>query len=233
MNPGKRLTAAAETVRPGKRVVDVGTDHAYLPAYLVLGGKTPQCLAVDIGTGPLENARKTVEKYALSDRIALRISDGLQNVNPDEAQDITICGMGGTLMAKILSECTWLQKEDLHLVLQPQSHVWEVRRVLSQRGFSIDREFVLEEAGKLYITIGASYDGQIRTADDGFCYFGTLLQNGDELSCDYVERLHRQLCVRLKGLQNAGLENIECTWVSTCLSYYNQNKNQQNGGNSE
>ena len=224
MNPGKRLTAAAQKVRPGKRVVDVGTDHAYLPAYLILGGKTPQCLAVDIGAGPLENARKTVEKYALSDRIVLRISDGLQAVLPEEAEDITICGMGGTLMTKILSECAWLQKADLHLVLQPQSHVWEVRSLLLQNGFFIDDEAILEDAGKLYITISAFYDGQNRVPDDGFCYFGTLLQKSDALTVAYTDNLYRQLCIRLQALQNAGVCNDETAWLQRCLAFFDQNK---------
>ncbi|MBQ3518985.1 MAG: SAM-dependent methyltransferase [Clostridia bacterium] len=225
MNPGKRLTAAAETVRPGKRVVDVGTDHAYLPAYLILDGKTPHCLAVDIGAGPLENARKTVEKYALSDRIVLRISDGLHAVAPEEAEDITICGMGGTLMTKILSECKWLKKQDLHLVLQPQSHVWEVRTFLLLNGFCIDNETVLEDAGKLYITISAFYDGQEREADNGFCYFGTLLQKNDTLTCAYAENLYRQLCIRLQALQNANVCNDESAWLQNCLAFYEKNKN--------
>ncbi len=225
MNPGKRLTAAADLVRPDKKVVDVGTDHAYLPAFLVLGGKTKQCLAVDIGAGPLENARKTVEKYSLSDRIVLRISDGLHNVNPKEAEDITVCGMGGTLMTKILSECAWLQKEDLHLVLQPQSHVWEVRAFLQQNGFRIEHESVLEDAQKLYITIGAIFDGKTRSADIGGCYFGSLLSQKDALSCTYTDNLHRQLCIRKQALENAGIDNAETAWLQACLDFYDKNKN--------
>lgn len=225
MNPGKRLTSAAEMIRPDKKVVDVGTDHAYLPAYLVLTQKTPQCLAVDIGAGPLENARKTVEKYDLSGRIALRISDGLQSVFPDEAQDISVCGMGGTLMTKILSECTWLQKEDLHLVLQPQSHVWEVRSFLLNNGFFIDSESVLEDAGKLYITISAFYDGEKHPSDDGLCYFGLLLQQDDPTTCAYVHNLHRQLQIRLTALVNAGVCNDETEYLAACLQYYDAHTN--------
>lgn len=225
MKLSKRLTAAAEHIRPDKKAVDVGTDHAYLPVYLVLTEKTKQCLAVDIGAGPLENARKTVEKYALSDRIALRISDGLQNVFPQEAEDISVCGMGGTLMTKILSECAWLQKEDMHLVLQPQSHVWEVRAFLLQNGFRTDYESVLEDAGKLYITISAFYDGIQRPADSGYCYFGSVLQEGDAVSSAYAENLYRQLCIRLQALQTAGVQNEETAWLQECLQHYKEHKN--------
>ncbi len=220
MNPGKRLTAAASFVREQKRVVDVGTDHAFLPAYLVLTGKTKHCLAVDIGQGPLDNAKKTVEKYALSDRIALRISDGLQNVDPSEAQDVTICGMGGTLMTRILSSCEWIRKEDLHLVLQPQSHVWEVRSFLFRNGFRIEREEVLEDAGKLYITISAYYCAQPQNAECGVCYFGQLLTKKDALTKEYVAQLHRHLTVRYDALVNCGVQNDETEFLSACLSYY-------------
>lgn len=225
MNPGKRLTAAASFVRANKKVVDVGTDHAFLPAYLVLTGKTKQCLAVDIGRGPLDNAQKTVEKFALSDRIDLRISDGLQSVHPDEAQDITICGMGGTLMTRILSSCEWIQKEDLHLVLQPQSHVWEVRSFLFRNGFYIDREEILEDAGKLYITISAYYTGRQADCGCGICYFGQLFSKDDAPTKEYVQNLYQHLKVRYDALTKCGIRNEETEFLYACLSYYHLHAN--------
>ena len=225
MNPGLRLKAAADAVRPHKKVVDVGTDHAYLPAYLVLTGKATQVLAVDIGMGPLENARKTVEKYALSDRIGLRISDGLQAVQPQEAEDICLCGMGGTLMRAILSACPWLQKEDIHLVLQPQSHVWEVREFLFAKGFRIDSGHVLCDGGKLYITMSVFYDGSARDCAPGICYFGSLLSRKDENTLAYVRNLHHHLQIRLQALTKAGIANKETAAILQCLQYYEKNTN--------
>lgn len=220
MNPGKRLLAAAAAVRPNRRTVDVGTDHAYLPAFLVSSGKTQHCLAVDIGKGPLRNAAKTVEKYNLSDRIALRISDGLQQVQPAEAEDITICGMGGTLMTQILSECAWLQKEDLHLVLQPQSHVDEVRAFLLHNGFCIVKESVLSENGKLYITIEALFDGKERNPTAGECCFGCLPESEDVLAKEYSAARYRQLTVRREALRKAGITNEETALLDACIRYY-------------
>lgn len=220
MNPGKRLLAAAQAVRANRLTVDVGTDHAYLPAYLVLSGKTKHCLAVDIGIGPLKNAEKTVNKYGLADSISLRISDGLQAVSPFEAEDITICGMGGTLMTNILANCAWLQKEDLHLVLQPQSHIWEVRSFLLQNGFNITTESILEENGKLYITMEAVFDGMHRQSVPGECFFGTLLDASDILSMQYTEKQYNQLCIRYRALQAAGIENEETQHLYSCIQYY-------------
>ena len=224
MNPGKRLLAAAQAVRENRLTVDVGTDHAYLPAYLVLSGKTKHCLAVDIGVGPLQNAEKTVAKYGLSESVRLRISDGLQSVLPSEAEDITICGMGGTLMTEILSSCTWLQKEDLHLVLQPQSPVWEVRSFLLHNGFCITDESVTEENGKLYITIEALFDGKKRTPSAGEVYFGSLLFSTQSLAVRYCQDRCRQLTVRLSALQKAGLQNEETDFLTSCLTYYESSK---------
>lgn len=76
LNP--RLAAAASMVRPGKVTADVGTDHAYLPVYLVTSGRCPKCVAGDIGAGPLNNARETVALYGLPDQITLVLSDGLE-----------------------------------------------------------------------------------------------------------------------------------------------------------
>lgn len=221
MNPGKRLLAAAAAVRENRLIVDVGTDHAYLPAYLILSGKTTHCLAVDIGVGPLKNAEKTVEKYGLSDSVMLRISDGLQAVFPSEAEDITICGMGGTLMTAILKNCSWLQKDDLHLVLQPQSHVWEVRAFLMRNGFCITQESVLEENDKLYITIEALYDGIDRTVSDGECYFGSLLHDTHPLAVRYTQERYRQAEIRFNALKNAGMCNAETDFLAACIEYYN------------
>ena len=83
---------AADMVRPGKTVCDVGTDHAYLPSYLVLNEICPKAVATDIGKGPLQNACKTVKSLDLADKITLKLSDGLWNVGENEADDIVLCG---------------------------------------------------------------------------------------------------------------------------------------------
>ena len=85
-------------VRPGSVAADIGTDHAYLPASLILNGICPRALACDLRKGPLSNAAKTVAAYGLEGKITLRLSDGFDEIEPFEADDLIICGMGGTLM---------------------------------------------------------------------------------------------------------------------------------------
>ena len=219
MNPGKRLTAVAEFLDSDKKTVDVGTDHAYLPAFLVLSGKVKQVLACDIGREPLENARRTVEKYGLQASVALRISDGLAAVTSDEAEQISICGMGGTLMASILKSCTWLCREGLRLVLQPQSHAWEVRQFLCENGFGILQECALVDMGKLYITIAAVYDGKTRAVHPGYYWFGELAAAGSDAAVLYVEQQKKQLLTRADCLHRAGTGEEEEAYLRECLRY--------------
>ena len=109
-----RLLKIAEMVRRGDRVADIGTDHAYLPIYLIQSGKIEKAIAADIGKMPLENARKSVAQYELADRIELRLSDGLNSFKENEVDEIVFAGMGGTLIAEKLKEIPWIKNEKLH-----------------------------------------------------------------------------------------------------------------------
>ena len=127
-------------VRKGSIAADIGTDHAYLPAWLILNGICPEALACDLRKGPLDNARKTVEHYGISDKIKLRLSDGFDEIEPFEAQDFIMCGMGGTLMAELVSRAYWLKDNEKLLILQPQSHAEDIRAHLNENGFEITEE---------------------------------------------------------------------------------------------
>ena len=111
-----RLKAAASLVRGGGILADIGTDHGYLPIYLVETGKISKAIAADIGKMPLENARKSVELNGLSDKISLRLSDGLRSFSPDDADEFVFAGMGGTLIAEKLAETDWIKNEKYHFV---------------------------------------------------------------------------------------------------------------------
>ena len=109
-DPGRRLAAAAQLVRGGGSIADIGTDHAYLPAFLILTGKCTRALACDIGKGPLLSAERALRRLGLTEKIGLRLSDGLAEVSPEEADEIAVCGMGGTLIARILSDAPWIRR---------------------------------------------------------------------------------------------------------------------------
>lgn len=188
-------------IRPDKRVCDIGTDHAYLPVYLVSNGISPSALACDIGKGPLENARKSVEAELLSDKIKLRLSDGLDNVREEEADDFVFCGMGGTLMAQLIGRCGWLRNPDKHIVAQPMSHIDDIRRFFIQNGFEIEDERVCEDSGHIYAALSAHYTGEIKSYPPGFVYYGRLAENSDELSRKYIEKQLSRLLNHLRGIK--------------------------------
>ena len=101
MELSPRLRSVAELVPHGAHFADVGTDHAYLPVWLILHGVIDKAIASDLRPGPLERARETAEKYSVADRIDFRLCDGLTGLRSEEANAIAIAGMGGETIANI------------------------------------------------------------------------------------------------------------------------------------
>ena len=116
-----RLRLAADLVPEGARLADVGTDHAYLPACLLMEGKIPSAIAADLREGPLRRARETAAEYGCGDRMAFRLCDGLSGIRPEETDAVVIAGMGGETIAQILEAAPWVRTRKIPLVLQPMS----------------------------------------------------------------------------------------------------------------
>lgn len=133
----KRLQLCADFVR-GNRVCDVGTDHAYLVAELLASGRCETAVAVDINEKPLAAARETLRKAGVSDKAEVILSDGLKNVPESGVTDIVIAGMGGELIADILSRCLWL--EGKNLILQPMTRASALIDFLCGNGFEIIKQ---------------------------------------------------------------------------------------------
>ena len=155
MELSKRLQTVANAVTPGSRVADVGTDHGYVPIYLVERGLCPGAIAMDVNEGPLARAEEHIRAEGLSDRIQTRKSDGLAALAPEETDAVVIAGMGGALMCRILQDATAFLEAGRELILQPQSEWFKVRRLLSASGYRITKEWFLEEEGKYYVVIKA------------------------------------------------------------------------------
>ncbi|MGQ9558791.1 MAG: class I SAM-dependent methyltransferase, partial [Desulfurispora sp.] len=102
MQLSARLSAIAGLIPAGSVVVDVGTDHARLPVYLVRSGRCPRALATEINRQPWQRARAAVAEAGLSDRIAVRLGDGLAPLRPGEADVAVLAGMGGGPIGRIL-----------------------------------------------------------------------------------------------------------------------------------
>ena len=154
----ERLKACAEYVSGKGTVCDVGTDHAYLPAYLILSEKCRNAVAGDINDGPLEFAEQTLNKYKLSDKIKLVKSDGLKNISPENVSDVIIAGMGGETISDILAEAEWL-RNGVNLILQPMTCAQGLRKWLYKNGYEIISERAVSHDRFNYTVINASYCG--------------------------------------------------------------------------
>lgn len=200
-----RLRTAAELVRCSRKTVDVGTDHGYLPAFLVMNGKTDCAIAADIGTGPLENAKKTINKYSLGDKISTILSDGLEKI-PQDTEEIIIAGMGGTLIAEILSKTEWIKNENIHLVLQPMTHSYDVRKFLYENGFYIDTEKFCTDDGRDYVVMSAYFRDEYVSLYDFYYYFGDVVTGATPSEKGYIKRQYFYIKSRFEGLKKSGNE---------------------------
>lgn len=186
----KRLQLSAELVR-GKRVCDVGTDHAYLVAELLTSGKCVSAVAADINEKPLAAARETIEKACLLDRAELILSDGLKNIPESGITDIVIAGMGGELIYKILSECGWLKGKNL--ILQPMSRSEFLIKKLCENGFEILNRRAVTDGKFCYTVINAvKNDIPPFTPSDIFLEIGKL-DMSEPSSVLYAERRAERL----------------------------------------
>ncbi|MCI8994285.1 MAG: SAM-dependent methyltransferase [Lachnospiraceae bacterium] len=150
MQLSKRLAALAGLVTPGHCLADVGTDHGYVPIYLIEKKKIPRAIAMDINPGPLERAREHIRQFGYEDYIETRLSDGVHALGAGEADTVLIAGMGGALMQRILEEGKRILSQVPELILQPQSELYAMRRYLEAAGYEITREAMVYEEGKYY-----------------------------------------------------------------------------------
>lgn len=151
----ERLMMSIGMIPEGKVVADVGCDHARVAIWLVKNGIAPRVIATDLRPGPLSHADANIAYFHCEDKIETRLSDGLVNLRPSEAEVILIAGMGGALTVHILSEGLERMKEVTDLILQPQSERGVVRRFLLANGFAIMEEKCCVEDGKFYNSIHA------------------------------------------------------------------------------
>ena len=155
VNLSKRMKLIADMVTPGRVVADIGCDHALISIYLVEQGISSKIYALDKVEGPLKSAEKNIRSHGLESKITLSISDGFDAVSEGETDAAVIAGMGGYLIIDILTRGLHKMNDGYELVLSPQSDIYEVRRFLSDNGFSIIDEEMLKEDGKYYNIIKA------------------------------------------------------------------------------
>jgi len=193
-----RLTACAEYVPQDSTLVDVGTDHAYLPVWLIQNGrvKTP-VIAGDINRGPLERARKSAAEYGVENEVVFMLNNGLAGTKDDLAQTVVIAGMGGETIMDIISASGW-NWEGHTLILQPMSKIYELCRGLYENGFYIEKERLIRDAGEIYRVLLVK-PGKKDMPEDMELYAGNS-DREDPLYKEYVSGLIKKFSRMEKGM---------------------------------
>ena len=233
MELSKRLKAVAELVTPGMRLADVGTDHGYIPIYLTEAGVIPSAIAMDINKGPLERSKEHIREHGLEGKIQTRLSDGLKNLQMNEADCMIAAGMGGGLVIRILSEERDTAGSLKELILQPQSEIDSVRKYLTEEGYRIVAEDMVYEDGKYYPMMKAvpcmAGAGEIPYSEEELEFGRVLLQQAHPVLGQFLERemeiqnrilsaLESQESVRAKKRMEEISYRIE--WIRGILNTY-------------
>ncbi|MBO7292702.1 MAG: SAM-dependent methyltransferase [Clostridia bacterium] len=204
-----RLTMASALVRPGARFADVGTDHAYLPIHLLKRGQISYAVAADVAEGPLDRARENLDAAGLLDKVKLLLTDGLAGMEGLSLTDIAICGMGGELIAAILAAAPFVRDPALRLILQPMTKADALRTYLAAEGFSVFSERYAVEDGRVYLCLGATYDGEVRNLSRTVAVLGERAKRAAddrEAFLTYLDIREREVRGRLFGKRAGGAD---------------------------
>ena len=199
----KRLLACAQLVRQGVKVCDVGTDHGYLPCYLIKNGIASYAIAADVNKKPLESAKKTVKEYGLENRITLILSDGLKEISKQDADDVVIAGMGGELIVRLVLACDWLRSCEKNLILQPMTQSSYLRKKLLEEGFQLVREIPVCEGGHHYSVMLWNYCGIRREIDELEALVGKIPEVDTKESKAYLIHQRERILKIAEGLKRS------------------------------
>lgn len=168
-----RLSAAAELVRPGEPVADIGCDHGKLTAVLAASGKYPKVIGADLRPGPLAKAEQTLEYAGCKDRAELRLGDGLSVLSPGEVSTIVLAGVSAQTTWEIIEKAPWVSAPGgPRLVMVPATRHNDLRCWLWEHGFAFVADRPVQAAGRWYAVMAAEYTGEMKTPTFQECLFG-------------------------------------------------------------
>lgn len=201
----QRIKMTADLVPPCNSLIDVGTDHAYLPVYLCRKGIVKKAIASDISKGSAEKARQNAAAAGMENYIDVRCGSGLSVLNNGEYVDTIVCaGMGGVLITEILAGNKSALQNANFLVLQPQRHIDRVRSFVHNAGFKITHENMCFEGGKYYFAIKCIRGEDVPYSDEELLLGRFLPKTKNELFKTY---LSQKIASKTASLKNAEEKN--------------------------
>lgn len=205
-----RLQLVLKKVEPCRCLVDIGTDHAYIPVKLIEDGVVENAIAGDIKKGPLKVADKNIKLYGMDDKVKTRQGNGLEVVYPGECDCIVIAGMGGELISKILELGIEVAKSAKQIVIQPMNAMEILRGWLYINGFNIYDEELTREGDKIYNVMCCKYDGEKREVPMEHLEIGEMwIKNEDPLLNDWIEKRVVKYAKVIDGINRTKVKDME------------------------
>lgn len=193
-----RLACMASLVPPGARLADIGTDHGKLPITLLMQKLVASAVGSDIGIGPLAHARRNADEHGVT--LSLRLAAGLDAVQPEECDTITIAGMGGQTIAEILAAAPWTAAGRHLLLLQPMTMAAELRQWLWANGYQIEHETLCREDRRNYVVLSVRGGGAKRVMPLSDCMISPALLRADG-AAEHIAALLRREQAALHGMK--------------------------------
>ncbi len=201
-----RLQIVFDMIPTCHTLADVGTDHGYLPIALLENDIVEKAIAMDINQGPLDKAKSNIIATGFAERAELRLSNGLEKLDVNEAQVISICGMGGTLIGKILTAGENVAKSAACVIIEPQSDYYSLRKLLMEMGFVITDENLTCEENKIYPIIKMYYEPdaskRMSLSDAELEYGPIIIRNAPELLTKLLDKNKKEYSSILSSLES-------------------------------
>lgn len=209
MQLSKRLNAVVKLAGKCRCVADIGTDHGYIPIYMIQQNLAQNAVAMDVNKGPLERANQNIKSYRMEKCITTRLSDGVAELKEEEADCVIIAGMGGLLTIRILEAGREVLQTVDTLVLQPQSEIGQVRIWLAEHGYRITDEDMVLDDGKYYPMMRAEHGEQEAWTEQEYAFGKYLIQKQNLVLKEFLQKEERLCREILHSLDGKSGEHIE------------------------
>lgn len=198
----KRLKTVADMVTEGYRVADIGTDHGYVPIYLIKENKVPYAYAMDINEGPIRSAIANVENEGFEDKIEVIQSNGMEKLRDGMAQSVVIAGMGGELIVEILKNSPVINTIE-ELILSPHRDNDIVRKYLHSINWKISEEKMLIDGGKYYTIIKAVPGVEQPYSSIEYEYGKLLIEEKNNILKQYIDKEYDKYNTIFSKMENS------------------------------